>query len=60
MVQYRYLKMLGLTVKDLSDMLQAKGVQEVKEVFFASIDSMGDVYVAMKNEVSLDELSRND
>jgi uncharacterized membrane protein YcaP (DUF421 family) len=59
-VQYRYLKMLGLTVKDLSDMLQAKGVQEVKEVFFASIDSMGDVYVAMKNEVSLDELSRND
>jgi len=60
MVQYRYLKMLELTVKDLSDMLEEKGIVEVAQVFFATIDSAGGLYVAMKNEICLDELSRNE
>lgn len=59
-VQYRYLKMLDLTVMDLADMLEAKGIDDTEQVFFASLSAGGELYVAMKNEISLDELSRNE
>lgn len=59
-IQYRYLKMLDLTVKDVYDMLDAKGIADVNDVFLASLNSGGSLYVAMKEEVSLDELARGD
>jgi len=59
-IQYQYLKMLDLTVKDLTDMLKAKDIQSVEDVFFASLDSGGELYVTMQDEVCLDELERGE
>ena len=57
-VQYKYLKMLDLTVKDVIDRLLEKDVHNLEDVFLASLDTSGELYVTMKDEVSRDELER--
>ncbi len=57
-IQYRYLKMLDLTVKDVIDRLLEKDVHNLEDVFLASLDTSGELYVTMKDEVSRDELER--
>jgi uncharacterized membrane protein YcaP (DUF421 family) len=57
-IQYRYLKMLDLTVKDVIDRLLEKDVHNLEDVFLASLDTSGELYVTMKHEVSRDELER--
>ncbi|MEA4882504.1 MAG: DUF421 domain-containing protein [Clostridia bacterium] len=57
-IQYHYLKMVDLTVKQLKDRLEQKDVHDLSDVFLASISSDGELYVTLKNEISLDELER--
>ena len=42
-IQYRYLKMLDLTVKDVIDRLLEKDVHNLEDVFLASLDTSGGV-----------------
>ena len=51
-IQYVNLKMIGLSVNQLMDMLKSMGISKVEDVFFASIDSKGGLYVSKNKEVS--------
>ena len=44
--------MIGLSVNQLMDMLKSMGISKVEDVFFASIDSKGGLYVSKNKEVS--------
>jgi uncharacterized membrane protein YcaP (DUF421 family) len=50
--------MLDLTVKDVIDRLLEKDVHNLEDVFLASLDTSGELYVTMRDEVSRDELER--
>jgi len=51
-IQYMNLKIMNLSINNLMDMLKKIGISNVNEVFFASIDTNGNLYVSKNSEVS--------